>query len=232
VEFAFTVIKPRVLKRYAVVVAATPDGVFHVEFKRCRLSLAQLHAGFDRLLGLDNASARASTGANGSLNGNVKSKALVEKAARELEDYLERKLRKFSVPLDMETLGSRSAFDRKVWLALRKVPYGSVTTYGNLASRIGRPGAARAVGAAVGRNPLPILIPCHRVVGRDGRLTGFSSGLPIKKTLLGIEGLRLTGAARMEDRRVLPAGAPGRAAPAPAGPSRRARKPRRHGRLS
>jgi methylated-DNA-[protein]-cysteine S-methyltransferase len=184
------------------------------------------------LLGLAATSA-ASSGSGRSSGGAAKCRVLVAKAAREIEAYLKGKLRDFSVPLDMEVLGGRSAFDRKVWGALRRVPHGSVTTYGNLAAGIDRPGAARAVGSAVGRNPVAILIPCHRVVGTGGRLTGFSAGLAIKEVLLGIEGFRLSSARKREDRRVLtagPSGARGPAARRPAGSSRAHRKLGRDGR--
>jgi methylated-DNA-[protein]-cysteine S-methyltransferase len=74
-----------------------------------------------------------------------------------------------------------------VWDALVAVPYGETTTYGELAARIGRPGGARAVGAANGRNPIAIVIPCHRVVGADGTLTGYAGGLDTKRALLALE---------------------------------------------
>jgi methylated-DNA-[protein]-cysteine S-methyltransferase len=74
-----------------------------------------------------------------------------------------------------------------VWEALRRIPYGATISYGELARRIGKPQAMRAVGAANGRNPLPIVVPCHRVIGADGSLTGFGGGLPTKRYLLGLE---------------------------------------------
>ena len=80
-----------------------------------------------------------------------------------------------------------SSFDQKVWKALLKVPYGTVVSYKELARRIGKPKAARAVGGAVGRNPIPFLIPCHRVIASDGSLGGFSLGLDLKKKLLAHE---------------------------------------------
>lgn len=80
-----------------------------------------------------------------------------------------------------------TAFQREAWLALAGIPYGTTTTYGAQALRLGRAGAARAVGAANGRNPLPIVLPCHRVVGAGGALTGFGGGLPVKRALLDLE---------------------------------------------
>ena len=82
-----------------------------------------------------------------------------------------------------------TAFQRAVWQALLKIPRGRTISYGELARRVGRPGAARAVGQAVGSNPVPILVPCHRVVASDGTLGGFGGGLPMKRTLLRQEGV-------------------------------------------
>ncbi len=104
-------------------------------------------------------------------------------AARQLTAYFAGRL--FSFDLDLEPDGTE--FQRSVLAELEKIPYGETTTYGEIARRLGRPGAGRAVGAANGRNPLPIVIPCHRVVGADGRLTGYGSGLWIKERLLGLE---------------------------------------------
>lgn len=80
-------------------------------------------------------------------------------------------------------------FQQEVWKALLTIPYGETRTYGQIAHMIGRPKAVRAVGGACGRNPLPILVPCHRVVGADGSLTGFSCGLDRKRFLLSLEGI-------------------------------------------
>jgi methylated-DNA-[protein]-cysteine S-methyltransferase len=82
------------------------------------------------------------------------------------------------------TAAGGTAFQRQVWAALRKIPAGTTTSYGQLAATLGRAGASRAVGAANGANPIPIVVPCHRVIGADGSLTGFGSGLPRKRWLL------------------------------------------------
>jgi O-6-methylguanine DNA methyltransferase len=82
-----------------------------------------------------------------------------------------------------------TAFQQSVWRAIAAIPHGHVETYGEIARKLGRPRASRAVGQAAGKNPVPILIPCHRVVGGAGALGGFTSGLPMKKKLLGKEGL-------------------------------------------
>lgn len=92
-------------------------------------------------------------------------------------------------PLELDPEGT--AFQRAVWRALREIPAGSTACYGEIARRIGRPGAARAVGAANHHNPIAIAIPCHRVIGRDGRLTGYAGGLGRKRWLLGHEGALL-----------------------------------------
>lgn len=98
----------------------------------------------------------------------------------QLSAYFAGELTVFDLPL----AARGSAFDRRVWNALQAIPYGATLSYGELALRIGDATAARAVGAANGRNPLPIVVPCHRVIGADGSLTGFGGGLPTKKFLL------------------------------------------------
>lgn len=106
-----------------------------------------------------------------------------EEASRQLEDYFAGKLKEFDLPLKP----TGTEFQLAVLDELQKIPYGTTTSYGDIATRIGRPKAVRAVGAANGRNPLPIVIPCHRVVGSSGDLTGFGGGLPTKKALLRLE---------------------------------------------
>ena len=108
---------------------------------------------------------------------------LERKVASELREYAIGRRRVFTVPLAPEG----TAFDAKVWSALRKIPYGQTRTYTDIAKQIGKPGAARAVGAANGRNPIPIIVPCHRVVASGGKLGGYGGGLPLKRTLLALE---------------------------------------------
>jgi len=113
-----------------------------------------------------------------------------ERAARcrrELEDYFAGKRTVFSQPFDLDSV--RGAFQRKVLNKLAQVPFGRTVTYGELASRAGAPNAARAVGGAMAANPLPVVIPCHRVVASGGGLGGYSGGLSKKKKLLAHEGL-------------------------------------------
>ncbi|MGA9852920.1 MAG: methylated-DNA--[protein]-cysteine S-methyltransferase [Gammaproteobacteria bacterium] len=102
---------------------------------------------------------------------------------RQLKAYFAGKLTRFDLSLKPEG----TEFQIKVWRALRTIPYGKTWSYGELARRIGKPAASRAVGAANGQNPLPIIVPCHRVIGADGSLTGFGGGLRIKQALLELE---------------------------------------------
>ncbi len=104
-------------------------------------------------------------------------------AARELHEYLEGERRAFTFPYRL--VGT--PFRLQVWKELEKVPYGETTTYKRLAEAIGRPGAYHAVGGAVGANPLGIVVPCHRVIGTNGSLTGYAWGLPMKVALLELE---------------------------------------------
>jgi methylated-DNA-[protein]-cysteine S-methyltransferase len=98
----------------------------------------------------------------------------------QLEAYFAGTLTEFDLPLELEG----TAFQRRVWQALREIPYGQTRSYGQLAAGIGAPGASRAVGLANGRNPISIIVPCHRVIGADGTLTGFGGGLERKRALL------------------------------------------------
>jgi methylated-DNA-[protein]-cysteine S-methyltransferase len=101
----------------------------------------------------------------------------------QLKAYFAGKLRTFDFPLAPQG----TPFQQQVWRALRDIPYGETTSYGELARRIGNPNAVRAVGLANGSNPIAIIIPCHRVIGSNGSLTGYGGGLPIKKALLALE---------------------------------------------
>lgn len=108
-------------------------------------------------------------------------------AASQLLEYLDGRRTVFDLPLNPEG----TEFEKTVWEALLTIPYGQVRTYGQIAAQVGRPTACRAVGRANGLNPISIVIPCHRVIGADGRLTGYAGGLEFKERLLKLEGARL-----------------------------------------
>jgi methylated-DNA-[protein]-cysteine S-methyltransferase len=119
----------------------------------------------------------------------LRSPQALDEVRRELDDYFEGRRQVFAVPVDLAPVGE---FQRDVLLNLAaRVPFGSVTTYGALAAESGRPRAARAVGGAMNRNPIPIVLPCHRVVGSDGRLVGYAGGIERKIALLRLEGVEL-----------------------------------------
>lgn len=105
---------------------------------------------------------------------------LLEKAMQQLEEYLAGKRQTFTLPVDMRG----TDFQKKVWQALTQIPYGETRTYGEIAKAVGSPGGARAVGGACNRNPIMIVVPCHRVIGADGKLVGFGGGTEMKEALL------------------------------------------------
>src|SRR3954452_21578129 len=107
--------------------------------------------------------------------------------AEQLDAYFAGDLSTFDVPLELHG----NPFERRVWDALLEIPYGETISYGELARRIGAPTAARAVGLANSRNPVAILVPCHRVIGANGKLTGYAGGLDMKRALLDLEGGRM-----------------------------------------
>ena len=108
---------------------------------------------------------------------------LLALAAAEITHFLKSEKRQFTVPIKP----TGTAFQTSVWRELRNIPWGETRTYHDIACNLEKPSASRAVGAAIGRNPLPLIIPCHRVVGSNGLLTGFAGGLAIKRQLLLIE---------------------------------------------
>lgn len=109
---------------------------------------------------------------------------LLEEAAGELLDYFAGRKKRFDVPLSLHG----TDFERSVWQALLEIPFGEVRSYGQIAAQIGKSGAARAVGGACSRNPVLIIVPCHRVVAASGALTGFAAGMDMKRRLLAHEG--------------------------------------------
>lgn len=125
-----------------------------------------------------------------------------EAVIEQLGEYFQGERRHFDLPLAPRG----DAFQQRVWSLLRRIPYGETRSYGQLAAELGDPGLARAVGSANGRNPLSVIVPCHRVVGADGRLVGYAGGLERKQFLLDLEAettggrLRLAGSACMPER--------------------------------
>ncbi len=110
---------------------------------------------------------------------------LLKETEKQLLEYLEGKRKAFDVPLNPK--GTK--FMKEVWTALQEIPYGQTRTYGQIAKRIGKPKAARAVGMANHRNPIPIITPCHRVIGSNGKLVGYALGMEMKEFLLTLEGI-------------------------------------------
>ncbi|MEQ1875546.1 MAG: methylated-DNA--[protein]-cysteine S-methyltransferase [Bdellovibrionia bacterium] len=111
--------------------------------------------------------------------------AVIEKAKKQLVEYCEGKRREFDLPLELDGTNFQSA----AWKALRKIPFGETRSYGEQAKTIRRPKAVRAIGLANSQNPISVIVPCHRVIGKSGGLTGYAGGLKNKKRLLEIEGL-------------------------------------------
>lgn len=118
-------------------------------------------------------------------SGWVEDSVCLREASDEILAYFNRELKSFSITIDPEG----TPFQQSVWHALMTIPPGETVSYRDVAEQIGNPKACRAVGGAVGKNPIPIIIPCHRVIGADGSLTGFASGLDIKRYLLNLEGI-------------------------------------------
>ena len=108
---------------------------------------------------------------------------LLKEASKQLTEYFDRKRKKFDLPLAL----NGTEFQVKTWKALQSIPYGKTCSYGDLAKKIGNPKASRAVGNANNRNPLHIIVPCHRVIGSNGSLTGYAAGLDVKRLLLDLE---------------------------------------------
>lgn len=116
-------------------------------------------------------------------NAAEKENAVLVQAAAQLQEYFQGRRKQFTVPL--QPVGTE--FQQQVWRALTRIPYGTTSTYKELAAAIGKPKASRAVGSACHHNPLPVIIPCHRVIGSSGSLTGYAGGLALKQQLLTLE---------------------------------------------
>ena len=127
-------------------------------------------------------------GRTGGLGEAAREPGAFAEAVRQLDEYFDGRRREFELPLALDG----TPFERAVWRRLRTIPYGSTISYGQLARDIGQPEEFRAVGAAVGRTPTPIVVPCHRVIGSDGSLTGYGGGLDRKRALLDLEAGQLS----------------------------------------
>jgi methylated-DNA-[protein]-cysteine S-methyltransferase len=114
-------------------------------------------------------------------------RAPLDEVRRELDEYFEGRRREFDLALDLRV----APFNEAVLHELARVPYGQLDTYGSLAAKVGKPKAARAIGMVMNRNPIPIVLPCHRIVGANGSLTGYAGGLHVKRALLELEGATL-----------------------------------------
>jgi len=113
----------------------------------------------------------------------IKETQLIKRMAEEIEEYFAGKRRSFDIPLSM----SGTDFQRSVWKALQTIPFGETRSYKDIATQIGNPKACRAVGMANNRNPVAIVVPCHRVIGQDGSMTGYAGGISVKEYLLDVE---------------------------------------------
>ena len=154
----------------AIAVAASDDGLAHVSF----YGLQDFNVFIGKNVGMENR----------------KALKIAQEAARQIQEYFEQKRKVFELPLDLNGV---TDFRRRVLLETKNIPYGRTLTYGQLAARVHQPNAARAVGGAMANNPLPLVVPCHRVVASDGSMHGFSSpgGIKTKITLLEHEGFTI-----------------------------------------
>jgi methylated-DNA-[protein]-cysteine S-methyltransferase len=160
----------------------TPQMLLASTFMRSPVGQLQLVAGPEHLVAIlweHDDPRRVALGASSTVD---RHPILVE-TERQLGEYFNGRRRAFSVPLDLQG----TPFQRRVWQALLTIPFGETRSYGQLARCLGKPNAARAVGAASGRNPISIIVPCHRVISGSGHLTGFAGGLEAKARLLALE---------------------------------------------
>jgi methylated-DNA-[protein]-cysteine S-methyltransferase len=172
---AIGALAPAALRPGGLLVAATARGVRGIRFVR-KMPAAEARRRF--IADLERSGDRPGA--------DPEAEALLARALEELEAYFRGERREFSTPLDLE--GRGSPLEARVWEALRAIPYGETRSYGEVARAVRRPGAARAVGGACSRNPIPVIVPCHRVIAADGSLHGFTGGLDLKARLLSVEG--------------------------------------------
>jgi methylated-DNA-[protein]-cysteine S-methyltransferase len=168
--------------------AALQEGLVDVRFDTFDSPVGELH-----VAATDLGVARISYGSEGLEESLARTfgvrvlRSPLDEIRRELDEYFEGTRRSFDLALDLRV----APFHAAVLSELSLVPYGRTDTYGALAARVGRPGAARAVGTVMNRNPIPIVLPCHRIVGANGSLTGYAGGLDVKRRLLQLEGATL-----------------------------------------
>jgi len=165
--------KPLVCAKYR-----SPTGVLHLSATNCGICGLTFTAN-KRQMAVDTNAVSESERA--------KARAILAQAHAELDEYFAGKRTVFEVPLDIVC---GTPFQRSVWEALTTIPYGETRSYGEIAATVGRPRAARAVGSANNKNPIAIIVPCHRVVGSSGKLVGFAGGLDVKQALLDLEQIR------------------------------------------
>jgi methylated-DNA-[protein]-cysteine S-methyltransferase len=178
----------------AFAVVAAPWGPVHVAATSRGVTAVELFTPIERFIA--SLESRLRTDVKPSRGGRGAAAELAQRTAAAIEAYLAGSRSSFELPID---LGDRAAWDEAVFDGVRGVAWGEVTSYGRLARRIGRPGAARAVGGAVGRNPIALIVPCHRVIAGDGSLGGYGGAwwgtaeemLAVKRTLLELEGIEL-----------------------------------------
>ena len=180
-NIAWTLMRPKLLAPTGFLIVAGDRGILRTTFRRGAGSVTRRE--LEKLLA-------PLTGWREAVGDRSPASRHLRQAVNEMEAYFRGTKPTFRVALDFR--GSGTPFQQKVWKRLSAVGLGKLTTYGRLASGVRAAGASRAVGGAVGRNPLPIIVPCHRVVGAGGRLTGFSSGLDLKVILLEHEGIHVS----------------------------------------
>ncbi|MFD0590026.1 methylated-DNA--[protein]-cysteine S-methyltransferase [Paenibacillus sp. GCM10027627] len=160
-----------------IVVMATDEGICHLSFGRYDAQRDKLEQWAGRAFeDLNELPALVPSGDH----------PLLHEASQQLDAYFAKRLHRFDLPLHM----SGTPFQLKVWEALRQIPYGETCSYKDIALKIYQPGAMRAVGGANNRNPVSVIVPCHRVIGASGKMVGYGGGLPIKLALLDLEQLQ------------------------------------------
>ena len=176
-----TVSQKATVSQDATVSMASPIGTLWITCTPTGVQRIQFEEEYAKQAAADSEDAAGSDGSDGAAE---RTQALCERVVIQLSEYFDGSRTEFDLPLDLEG----TPFQESVWTALSTIPYGETVTYATQAERIGRPSAVRAVGAANGRNPVPIVLPCHRVIGASGSLTGYAGGLDRKRRLLEIEG--------------------------------------------